>query len=84
MDNIKFEKIPALRVDLAQAGCPGFYVLVVPDPRNGRSYRDFYIANDGYGTIVHMFGCGVGCNQSAAQLALTEGPGYIEVWEDKQ
>jgi hypothetical protein len=84
MENIKFEKIPALRVDLEQVGCPGFYVLIVPDPRNGPKYRDFYIANDDFGPIEWMFGCEVFCDNEAAEIALTQGPDYKTTWEDNR
>ena len=53
------------------------FVLVVPDPDEGPSYRDFYIVtpnNPG----EFMFGCVVANNFEATRIALMNAPDYID------
>lgn len=59
-----------VRIDYPYPDAPGFYVLVVPDPAQGITYRDFYLCRTGYGTIEHMFGTNVDDMRSIVALAI--------------
>ena len=81
MENIKMQRLPeTLRVDLDQAGAPGFYVLIVPGTVSmGEQFRDFFLVDDTTGEAMHMFGCDVNSDMDAAELALCNGPEYINL-----
>ncbi len=68
MKTYHFEKLPqTIRVNLDDV----FYALIVPDPRQGINYRDFYLVNEATGEAVFMFGLDVDSDEHAAELAAT-------------
>ena len=52
------------------------YVLIVPDPTEGTSYRDFYIVTSDT-PADYMFGCNVTDNEQAVDLALSNFRDYL-------
>lgn len=80
MKNTAAVKIPdIIRVDLDPVGVPGVYVLIIPDPAQGTTYRDFHIRHTDYPDLIHMFGVFVDTDADAVELALTNGPDYVKL-----
>lgn len=72
------EPLPqTLRVNLGY-DLAGFYALVVPDPRKGPAFRDFYLVHDETGRTMHMFGVEVQDDSMAAELAAFAAPQEID------
>ncbi len=80
---IKFEYVPAvLRVPLDDIR-PGFYALIVPDPKEGENFRDFYLLRDGWGVVVYMFGCSVESDDEAAEIAYRDSRYCMDYYTDQ-
>jgi hypothetical protein len=73
----QYERLPQpLRVWLDDVGLPGLYVLVVPDPRKGEKFRDFFLSHDETGITVHMFSMDVLDDTDAVDLAFSNADEY--------
>lgn len=75
---IKINLPQTFRVWSTTPDAEGFNVLIVPDPRVCEGFRDFYLMRDGYGAVIHMFGCVVESDEEAAELALANMPYYYD------
>lgn len=74
-----YEHLPQpLRVWLDDAGLPGLYALIVPDPQKGEKFRDFFLSHDETGITVHMFSMDVQDDEDAIDLAVSN----ADVFED--
>lgn len=67
----RFEPLPqTIRVPIGFHSVFEFYALVVPNPRHGLRYRDFYLVNEYTGETWFLFGLDVDSNEHAAELAV--------------
>ena len=87
MNFISYEKIPdSIRVDMEQAGLPGFHVLVIPEehpPFRGiwPWLFGFYLVNEDTGVVIYMFSSYVRNPDEAANIAVINAPQYTTPYE---
>ena len=84
MNFVSYETIPdSIRVDMEQAGLPGFHVLVIPEERHSLWPRlfGFYLVNDDTGVVVYMFSSYVRNPDEAANIAVINAPQYTTPYE---
>lgn len=75
----KIDRLPqTIRVWSDIPGKEDFFCLVVPDPREGETFRNFCLQRDGYGVIMDMFGCFVESDEQAVDIALGNMPDYVD------
>lgn len=67
------------RVCPSDFAATGFYMLVVPDPAEGETYRDFFMVDSSTASVVHCFGLCVGSDEEAAHIACANFPEYFPV-----
>ena len=66
----KIEHLPqTVRVWIPCQDRPEVYALIVPNPRNGEYFRDFFLVDDATGSAVYMFGAPAQSDTLAAELA---------------
>lgn len=58
-----------LRVWIPCEERPCVYALIVPNPKNGEFFRDFFLVDDCTGSAVYMFGVAAQSDALAAELA---------------
>jgi len=84
MKTYTFERLPqTLRVNLDSVNFRETHALVVPDPRQGINYRDFYLVDEATGEAVFMFGLDVDSDEHAAELAVNNALPFAELIADR-
>lgn len=73
--------LQTIRVDL-RFDMHGYHVLIVPDPKGGPFFRDFYMVQNYTGRTIHMFGVPVQEDDLAIELAAFADPKYKAMLEE--
>ena len=82
---MKIERLPeTIRIDLEDAGHPGFSVLVIPKRETAPYFREFYLINDDTAAALYMFGVEVQDDNLAAEIAALNVNEYRERLEEME